>query len=315
MTNLRPFPSSLRSTCLMVLCGLSLGLSAQPVSGAERPYMVLEVTGQRVNLRARPELEAEVVGQVEEGELLYAKSLGLQWAEIAPPEGLFVWVHRDHVEEGRVTASKLNLRAGPGVNYSAVGEILRGVRVQALETFGEWLRIAPPPSVSFWVSREFLRELEPLGATPVTILELPSIPQPPAVIEPAEAGPVVGPGGAITEKVEHASLEGAGAPVPPPPAFAPPSDLDLIPLAGQGRQTRVQGRLRRTGFGFGRPSGFRLVGVDESGQTATLCHLRGNTEQLRTMLNREMLVVGREYWVRDSAIPVVIPERIILPGD
>ena len=311
MMNTRLSPIALPWICIVVLLGM--GLPARPASGAERPYIVLEVTGHRVNLRARPELEAEVVGQVEEGDLLYAKSLGLQWAEIAPPEGLFVWVHEDYVEAGRVTASKLNLRAGPGVNYSVVGEVLLGARVQALETFSDWIRIAPPASVSFWISCEFLRELEPLGNTPVTILELPSISSPPAAVDPAGAETRSFREGQAAESAAPVVLAGEGDPAPAPPAFAPPSDLDLIPLAGQGRETRVQGRLRRTGFGFGRPSGFRLVGPDESGQPVTLCHLRGNTEQLRTMLNREMMVVGREYWVRDSAIPVVIPERIILP--
>ncbi len=296
-----------------MLVSLALGL-VFPAFAAERPYIMLEVTGQRVNLRARPELEAEVVGQVEEGDLLYAKSLGLQWAEVAPPEGFFVWVHGDFVEEGRVTASTLNLRAGPGINYSVVGELARGTRVRALETFGEWLRIAPPASVSFWVSRDFLEEIEQLGTTPVTILDLPSMPTPKAEVGPAAEAPVE------PSEEERPELEDDGTVVervvaPSRPAFAPPSDLDLIPLAGQGQETRVRGRLRRRGLGFGRPSGFRLVGADESGQSVTLCYVRGNTDQLRELLNRDVMLVGREYWVRDSSIPVVIPERIILPAD
>lgn len=286
----------------LAFAGLGLGAAWSIGQAAERPYFVLEVVGERVNFRAKPSQEAEVVGQLHRGDLVQAKSLGQQWVEIAPPDGMHVWAHRDFVSDGVVTASSLNLRAGPGINYTVVGEVPQGTHLASVESFGDWLKIPAPASCTVWVSREFLHEVQPLGSTPVTILDLPALPVAPR----AEDAPA--------PTAEQAPADASTPPASvPPEAYAPPSDLDLVPLAGQGKETRVQGRLVRSGLGFGRPTAFRLITVGKDRQTTTVCYVRGNTEQLRKMLHRDLLIVGREYWVRQSKIPVVIPERIILP--
>ena len=92
----------------------------------------------------------------------------------------------------------------------------------------------------------------------------------------------------------------------------PPDDLNLIPVAGQGKMREFAGTLRHTAYFVRSPSDFRLVGHDEDGRSQTICYLRGNREQLRGLLGREMKITGNTYWVTGKEHPVVRVERIIL---
>jgi len=94
------------------------------VSSAYAETRPVTVTADRVNLRAAAREMAEVVGQVNEGTVLASKSIGQKWVEIVPPETVNLWVHRDFVHDGIVATRKLNVRAGPGINFSVVGRLL-----------------------------------------------------------------------------------------------------------------------------------------------------------------------------------------------
>ena len=69
-----------------------------------------------------------------------------QWAKIALPSSVHVWVFKRYIDQAtkEVTARKLNLRAGPGENYSVLGVIEKGTPVNELETKGDWMEIEAP---------------------------------------------------------------------------------------------------------------------------------------------------------------------------
>lgn len=243
----------------------------------------MRVTGSRVNLRALPGTQYEVVGQLALRDTVSAKSVQDGWVEIVPPEGSGVWLHQEFIEENRVAAETLNARAGPGVNYSVVGRLPRDTLVVPRETFGEWVRIDAPDLCSFWVSGEFVQAIRPDPP-----------PRPPPEPDPPPPEPA-----------------------PPPPESPPPDDslalegLELIPLDGQGKAVIREGVLRRTEFLLGRPSDFRLASQDVRG-AETLCYVRGNRQQLETLLGQYMRVEGREYWAQQVTVPIVVPAKIIL---
>ncbi len=257
----------------------------------------VKVVGQRVNLRAKAAPESEVVGQVGEGEILPAKSVGDEWVEVATPDKVDVWVHRDFVKDGVVSANKLFVRGGPGINYSVVGTMGRGEAFSVRGEFGEWLKIAPPASSSLWVSRQFVQVVQP---------EKPRPPEPRPVARPVPA-PVPPP-------VPPVQLPPPVAPpvtaAQEPPPVAPPADLVLIPLEGQGRFVQREGELRMVGFAFSSPSRYRLVRY-EGNRTVVICFVRGNNSQLNSFVGQRLLIRGREYWVRGADYPVVIPEQIV----
>lgn len=259
----------------------------------------------RVNLRARPDTSAEVVVQANAGDRFIVVSTQADWVAITPPDSVDFWAHRDFVKDGVSTVNKLNLRAGPGINYSIVGSVDSGARLDVRGQFGEWVKVAPSNG-ALWVSRELVDVVTSVRAvSPPVPVASSSVSEPvaPPLLPPAEAAPALG---------------GAVAPLPPQPvqpsqapvrAAPPPSDLKLVPLEGQGRQVQREGELKPAPFLFGRPSAFRLV-KKEGVQMLTVCYVRGNTAQLNSLMNETLTIFGREYWVQGVKQPVVVLERI-----
>lgn len=265
----------------------------------------VRVIGSRVNLRARPDTHAEVIGQVERGDRLFAKSTTDQWVEVTPPVETEFWVHGDFVEGNVVVGSRLNVRAGPSVNFAVVALLERGDEIESIGEFNDWLSIRPPPGASVWISRDYVEAVAPEPTEKDMSADISAAPseewgEPTIVADPAEV--------ADPDPVEP-------QPVPSPvierPAPEPPSDLALIPLEGQGEAIQVEGVLRPAGFVFGRPSRYRLT--HQRGNTIeTIAYIRGNQTQLQSLLGHELRIDGHRYWVQGARHPVIVPERMIL---
>ena len=298
-----------RWVCIMaVACAFSQTVNAD----------VATVAADRVNLRAQPAKNSEVMGQVNAGFELTVVSTRDEWVEVQVPENVDVYAHKDFVKDGVVTASPLNLRAGPGINYSRVGTVPKGEPVTVRGEFGEWIKIAPPRTATAWVSAELLNmpktALAP-GASGKSAFA-PAPPQTPA-ITPA-AGPARS--GAVIEGATPApgnELSIAQKPLAAPElaeGAAPPADLRLAPVARQGARVIREGRIHAPTFQFGRPSRFHLyVGPDVDAKLA--CYVRGNRAQLTELMGRPLRIQGREYWVQGSDHPVLVVEQIMLIED
>lgn len=260
--------------------------------GIRAEELAARVKADNVNMRARPDLSSEVVAQAKAEDRLSVVSVQDEWVEVVPPDTADAWVHRDFVKDGLSTVSKLNLRAGPGINYSIVGTIGLGQPLTVRGQFGEWLKVAPS-NTSVWISREFVDIVAPVTAVamPVPVSSAPADAAPP-MLPPADAAP-----------------PSAATAAMPQPAVPPPADLKLVPLQGQGRSVQREGELKPAPFLFGRPSAFRLV-KKEGVQMVTVCYVRGNSGQLNSLMNEPLTIFGREYWVQGVKQPVVVLERI-----
>ena len=127
----------------------------------------VRVLSDRVNLRAAPQLTAEVVAQVDENDVLQAREIGAEWVEVVTPTNVDGWIHREFYVDGRVNVKKLNVRAGPGINYKVLGEMRRNDPVEVRGEFGEWLKIAPPPDSSVWISSAYVESARPGNREPM----------------------------------------------------------------------------------------------------------------------------------------------------
>ncbi len=302
--------------CLLRM-GLAVLLCSAAPARAQSDALTARVLKNNVNLRARAIMTSEVVGQVSAGAVLEVRVVEPEWIEVVPPTNVDLWVHSELVKDGFASSDRIKVRAGPGINYSSVGQLSKNDRVEVRGLKGDWVRIAPPPDSSLWVSRELVDVKDPKPAEPTrpsTAAEVEEAPfelPPPTPVAPAHAAPPPPP----------------AAPIPPPPPAAPsppviakraektlppPDDLNLIPVEGQGGIREFAGTLRFTAYFVRSPGDFRLVGYDEDGRSHTICYLRGNRAQLRGLLGRDLKVSGRTYWVTGKEHPVVLVERIIL---
>ena len=158
-----------------------------------------------VNFRGQAGLKGEALGLLKKGDTVNVIApINLdkpktgepaQWAKIALPAGLKVWVNSKFVDATNkvVAVKKLNLRAGPGENYSVLGVLEKGATISEVTSKGDWTQIEAPKNAFAFVAAEFLKQeipapmpvmppvVEPVPATTNTVAEAqPIVTQPPA---------------------------------------------------------------------------------------------------------------------------------------
>jgi uncharacterized protein YgiM (DUF1202 family) len=312
---------------------------AAAAAAAQTP---VRVTADHVNLRAKALLTAEVVAQAAYDERLTAYEIGEEWVEVAAPEQASLWVTKSFVQQpaNTIGANRVNVRAGPGINYNVVCTLELGATVEPRgEEIAEWLKIAPPAAARLWISRDYveiLPETTPAAEKSAKIgsqkakkteKEAEIAEKEPQKAEKAEKKAKKG----KTKHAEPAEPALAPAAVAPPPAdlptpivapsvpeteeivreipVPPPADLKLIPLEGQGRLVEVSGELRAAPLINEAPTRYRVVRwLDNRWQI--LCHVYGEASKFRSLQDKPVLVKGRQYWIQGAAAPVLVPDQV-----
>ena len=249
----------------------------------------IRVTGDRVSLRAKPDLNGDLLDRAMRGEemVYFEKTNG--WVAVQAPESLDFWVAGEYVQNGIIEPEKLNVRSGPSLNYSVVAVLNKGDVVSLRGEFNNWLKIAPPQGSRVWISEDFVEFIEPPKPEPV--IEI--IPEPELVIEPAPE-PQVESG---TEPEPTVENEGEKL---------PPLILVMDKSKPQGKYEEIPGVLRRANPGL-----YKLVLIAD-GFEEPICLVRGKESQMERYLNRSMLLKGKMYWAKDIDLPIIQPDKIHL---
>lgn len=268
-----------------------------------RAGQIAQVLADRVNLRARPLVTSEVVGQVSEGETLDVVIVDDQWAEVVPPPRIDAWVASEFVVDGQVIVSKLNARSGAGINYNVIGTFAKNDRVTRRGSFGEWLKVAPPADARLYISREFLELKDP---------NAPAVPEalvPPVLAPAIEPEPVVEQVAVVAPPVQ--GFEEAPVSIDATEeTIDTPGDLRLIPLDGQGRMVQREGLLKKVPLLFFNPPGTHRLVKREGNKIITTAYLRGNRQQLDALVDHNLLISGNEYWTEDVKQPLIVIRSI-----
>ena len=202
----------------------ALNLSAEEVA---------TVKDGRVNVRGQPSLVGEVITQLQKGEKVVVldeitvanpkTNEPPKWARIQMPPNTPVWVYAPFLDTNKtVKVSRLNLRAGPGENFSVVGRLERGTSVTEIRRVEEWVEIEMPAGAYAFVAADLLTKGEPAPA-PVVAPKQESPAKAPllaskAAREPApkqEPPPVIVP--TQTKPAEPPPVPAQTEPVTPPP--------------------------------------------------------------------------------------------------
>jgi uncharacterized protein YgiM (DUF1202 family) len=205
------------------------------------------VAANHVNVRGQPRLKSDILTRLTNGEPVIvleeitrnnsAADEPSAWAKIVLPAGARSWVSALFVDATNMTVKpkKLNVRSGPGEQFSVVGQLQRGDAVKQLATKGDWFQIEPPTNACAYVAAQYLKQepsapavvaVEPVvpAPTPATVGETPAIAS--TVTEtPATTNTVAEAPGMTNVLAETADLTNAeiagltNAPIeePPPP--------------------------------------------------------------------------------------------------
>lgn len=211
------------------------------------------------------------------------------WAQVVPPEQVSLWVYRELVRNGAVLSDKVRVRSGAGLNFHPVGTLNKGDRVEVRGTYGDWIKIKPPPGLCFWVLRD---QVEPLAVVP-----------PEGVLAVDE--------GWVTNTAPVTVL-GSATNAAPAVLAQPPADLASLPLAegvDQGTRVLLTGVVDWGTVGeLAAP--FSLVVRQADGDTRPVCHLFCPPELGKPNVGSTVTVRGTRWRVKGSELPAIAVESL-----
>ncbi|MFN3409816.1 MAG: SH3 domain-containing protein [Limisphaerales bacterium] len=282
------------------------------------------VDASNVNVRGRATLLGEVVAQLNKGDVVTVIEQlenpvvrgddRRQWARIAYPANTPVWVFGAFVSaDGKVATDRLNLRAGPGENYSIVGRLTRNTAVKEIKRQGEWIAIEAPAEATAFVAATFLKQGAPaLAAAPPQPAGPAPAPTTAPIIEPASTNVVT-----ELEPVTPAPTDTATAQVPVSDDLAqflagttggqPPVEEPEEPLPPRivMREGVVSGNTS-----IQAPSFFALRGLD-TGRTINYLYTTSTNVNLARYVGLRIVVTGEESLdPRWPNTPVITIQRI-----
>ena len=245
----------------------------------------VRVTGDRVSLRAKPDINAELLDRAMQGEELVFLGKTNGWVAVQAPASLDFWVAGQYVQNGTVQPEKLNVRSGPSQNYSVVCVVNKGDSLALRGEFNDWLEIAPPAGSRVWISEDYAELIEPPPPEPVSEPQ----PAPVVVVEPEPEEPV-----SVVAETKPTEEE------------LKPLVLVLDKTREQGTYDEIPGVLRRANPGL-----YQLVLIAGDIEEP-ICLVRGKEAQMESYLNRAMLIKGKKFWARDVDLPILQPIKIHL---
>lgn len=191
----------------------------------------VKVTVDNVRLRALPDLNSTSVASAPRDTPFQCTGMIYEWHELAPPPGTFVLASAAHIQtaDGRSGVVKtetgaLRLRAGSTISTvdpnlaEVVARLESGATVEILGREGDWLRIAPPEGVRFYVFGDYVTRIDDAEAARLVAGSrwTATQPIPPPSSQPAAPPPVFdlsGPWGAKLREIEPLVYEEARKPI------------------------------------------------------------------------------------------------------
>ena len=291
-----------------------------------------------VNVRGQAAINSEVVAHLKKGdkvtilEEVTIKSPKTdepsKWAKISLPASTPVWVNASFLDASKaVVPKKLNLRSGPGENYSVLGRIPKGTVVKEVETKGDWLKIEAPADTYAFVAAHLLTK-EPATTAPVIIAanEPPKPPVPPVETKVA----AVPPAPVATDPVPVVTTPPPAIVTPPPVVTAPPPPIEAAPVKGPvetaavtpakpAEEIFVKRVVTREGFvkrsvSIQAPTYFVLENIN-NGKTINYLYNSNTNMTLKDFQGKRIIVTGEELlderWPNMPVISVETLETVV----
>ncbi len=302
------------------------------------------VDANNVNVRGQAKLASEVVAHLAKGqsvtvieEITLKKSGPSEpsaWAKIVLPPEVHVYVNSSYIDSAKKTVKpkKLNLRSGPGENYSVLGVMAQGDAVREIATKGAWTEIEAPAHAYAFVAAQYLKQepsapavavrTPPPTTPPVAVATPPTPPTPAPTPTPLPeapniaAPPTTPPSTPPSTPPTTPPVAGvSGAPEPPatePPAIALPPAPEPVPSGPPPKRV-----VQREGFVRGTssiqaPTKFELVSVDTH-RTIDYIYTSSPNLDLSRYKGMRIIITGEEGLdERWGNTPVITIQRILV---
>jgi uncharacterized protein YraI len=280
------------------------------------------VDANHVNVRGQPKLNSEVVTRLAKDQKVTVITEIVRnnsgpdepsaWAKISLPSDVHVWVNAGFIDASTKTvkSKKLNVRGGPGENYSVLGRLEKGEPVSQVSVKGDWLEIEAPSNAYAFVASQYLKQVETssIAASPEPApVNAPLTNEPPiasTTTQPAAATDVQpsansAPTKPIAGNDTATAATGAAADANAPAADEPPPE----------RIVEREGIVRGTSS-IQSPTPFKLVSPD-NGKTVDYLYTSSPYLDLRRYKGLRIVVTGEEgLEQRWGNTPVITIQKI-----
>lgn len=128
---------------------------------SEFPFLG-RVNSDGINLRAGPNVRAESIAKLKRETKLKVLSERFDWYKVNLPKTSVCFINRKYVKsstlmnEGIVTADKVNLRALASQNAAIIGQINKEQIVRIVKAEPDWYGIYAPQEAFGWVHKKFI---------------------------------------------------------------------------------------------------------------------------------------------------------------
>ena len=271
-----------------------------------------------VNLRGQASINSEVVGRLQKNEAVtILEEITLKkpkqdeparWFRIAAPTNLSVWAHSSFIDPATKTVkpNRLNLRGGPGENYSILGRLEKGAAIKELEAKNEWLKIEPPTNCFAFVAAHLVeRTVAPTIVATLPVTEQPVTNPPPVIAEVPPTTPPVAP---ATTPVTPPPAETA-TPATTTPPVTTPSAVPEAPIEKVKKIVSREGILKGS-VSIQAPSHFELRSLDTQ-KTINYVFSPSPDLSLKQFKGKRIVVTGEELLdERWQNTPVIIIDSL-----
>lgn len=308
------------------------------------------VVAKSIQLRTGPGIQYDAVCTLERGALVMPRGEDGEWRKIAPPSSATLWVQTKDLTEVRAHTTPIQeVAAVPEPNLPApvppppppppppkplptppppppapkpepqtvAAEITPEPQPEFQAPAAPTPPPAPVPPLAPGPAPKPAKKVTPstpnapVPAVPKTTVAKPATPPKPAPVRTTSTtAPRLKPATALpTPATAVKSQKPKEVSVAVDQAYV--DDLDLADLPNQGKPVQVEGELRNAPFMAGSPSRYRLQARDEDGILEMVCHIHGDSAELRPYVGQSVSIRGREYWVEDSDMPVIVVGQIV----
>ncbi len=253
---------------------------------------LVKVTGDRVSLRAAPDINAVLVDRAMKGDELTLKdNSNPKWVGVLPPDSIDLWVSTAFVSNNVVVPDLLNIRSGPSLSHHLVGTASKGDLLTVRGEVAGWTKIAPTSNTVIWISRTYVEAPEPppVAESAANVI-------PPVVVEPVAAAVSMPETQAVVQVVAEPTLQDVMT------AMSSEQEHKLMP--DPAKEQGVEG----TYSGVLQPMDdllYKLVDLDN-----IVCYVRGNSQQMKNLSDMKLEISGKTYWAAGKDLPVVVPATI-----
>jgi uncharacterized protein YgiM (DUF1202 family) len=267
-----------------------------------------------VNVRAQSHINSEVVFRLQKGDAVTVMSEVVlphpkadepaRWVQIALPATTPVWVSAKYLDANQtVSSKKLNVRSGPGENYSVVGELQKGDAVKTMHTKEGWTQIEAPTNAFGYVAAHLLDHKEMAPPVNVTMNTPPPVP---------EVTPVNGGGGTMVTPATGtpgSTMPATGPGTGPATTMPVPAPAAAPEAASTERVVSREGSVGNT-VSVEAPTYFQLESLDD-GKAIDYLYTTSPNLVLEHWRGKKVLVTGVESLdERWPSTPVLTIQKI-----